>query len=175
LVENSISSYFHVNGFLPSLLLTTAFLGLLFYARRTIWGLAVVAFPGTLAHELLHYGVGLILRAQPVGFSLWPKRDGDMWRLGQVSFSRAGIFNSAFIAFAPLLLLPLAWLCLLHVVLPVWISGHWGGWLAAGYLTATLVYGSIPSMTDIRLGLMSLITYLTLFALGWWILSLITH
>lgn len=172
---DALEAYLHLDGFAPSLLLAAVFLAALFYARRTIWGLAVLALPGTLAHELLHFLVGLVLRAQPVGFSLRPKRNGKTWRLGEVSFARAGIFNSAFIAFAPLLLLPLGWLWLMHVAVPLWTAGQWGWWLPAVYLLATLLYGCLPSLTDIRLGLMSLIVYLTLGALGWWIVTLIAR
>lgn len=170
---DTVTAYLRLNGFIPSLLLAATFLALLLYARRSPWGLTVLALPGTLAHELLHYIVGLLLRAQPVGFSLWPRRTGKTWRLGEVSFARAGIFNSAFIAFAPLLLLPLGWLWLMQVTLPLWAAGRWGWWLPAVYLLATLLYASLPSLTDIRLGLMSLIVYLTLGAMGWWLASLL--
>ena len=35
-----------------------------------------------------------------------------------VSFRNIGLLNGVFVALAPLLLLPIAWLCLIHVLLP---------------------------------------------------------
>lgn len=158
-----------MNGFAPSIILVMLGYAVLLLVRTTPWGLAALALPGTFTHELAHFSVGLILRARPCGFSLWPRRNGKAWRLGSVSFRRVGILNGAFIALAPLLLLPLGWLSLMRLSIPAWANGHWISWFGAGYLTATLFYASMPSLTDIKLGGRSLVFYLLLLALCWMI------
>jgi len=144
----------------------TALLG----ARATPWGLAALAFPGTAAHELAHFIIGFILRAKPSGFSLWPKRSGKGWRLGEVRFRRITLLNGVFIALAPMLLLPLGWVCLIHLAVPAWRTQHWISWLTTGYLCATLLYASVPSLTDIKVGARSLLLYLSVMILCWMIL-----
>src|SRR4051812_2580581 len=72
-----------------------------------MWIYALVALPGTFAHELAHFIVGLLLGARPSFPSLIPVRTQRGWRLGAVSF-RVGRVRAMPIAIAPLLLLPLA-------------------------------------------------------------------
>jgi hypothetical protein len=162
-----LRAYLAVSGFVPSLLLVVLCLALLVRVRATPWGLAILALPGTVAHELSHFVVGSVLLAKPSGFSLWPSRSGTGWRLGAVSFRRIGILNGAFVALAPLSLMPLAWLCLLRVSVPAWAGGHRLQWFLAGYLAATLFHGCLPSLTDIRQGGRSLIVYLSVCGLCW--------
>ena len=65
---------------------------------------------GTLCHELAHFSVGLLLGAEPVGFSIMPRRRGRTWELGSVTFANLRWYNAAPAALAPflVLLLPLA-------------------------------------------------------------------
>ena len=65
---------------------------------------------GTLCHELAHFGVGLLLGAEPVGFTIVPRRNGRTWELGAVTFSNLRWYNAAPAALAPflVLLVPLA-------------------------------------------------------------------
>jgi hypothetical protein len=163
-----LRSYLHDTGFVPSVLLLFAFYALLRAMRDSMWRIAVLSLPGTIAHELTHYIVGALLLAKPHGFSVWPKVFGRSWRLGAVSFGNIGLLNGAFVAFAPLLLLPIAWLSLVHVLLPLWKDDRWGWWLLAGYLTATALFAALPSFQDIRLGARSLLLYVAISALVWW-------
>ena len=39
-----------------------------------------------------------------------------------MSFRNVGLLNGAWVALAPLLLLPLAWLGLIHILLPLWMG-----------------------------------------------------
>jgi len=68
---------------------------------------------GTLCHELAHFSVGLLLNAEPIGFSILPRRSGRTWELGSVTFANLRWYNAAPAALAPflILLLPLmvAW------------------------------------------------------------------
>jgi len=93
------------------------FYALLRAMRDSMWRIAVLSLPGTIAHELTHLIVGALLLAKPHGFSVWPKAVGRSWRLGAVSFGNIGLLNGVFVAFAPLLLLPIAWMSLVHVLL----------------------------------------------------------
>ena len=156
---DELRSYLYAAGFIPSALLVVALYALLRGARASMWRIALLSFPGTAAHELAHLLVGLLLGAKPHGFSVWPQADGRGWRLGSVAFGRIGLFNGAWVALAPLLLLPLAWLCLVGVLLPLWTHRQWGWWLLAGYVTATTLFAALPSWQDLKIGSRSLLFY----------------
>jgi hypothetical protein len=164
----TLRSYLHQAGFLPSAALVVMFYVFLRGARDSLWRIALLSLPGTIAHELMHLVVGFVLQAGPQRFSLWPRRSGEGWTLGSVSFRSIGLLNGAFVALAPLLLLPLAWLCLVHVLVPLWIEQRWGWWLLAGYLAATALFAALPSLQDLRIGGPSLLLYGAAGALLWW-------
>src|SRR5690349_19261760 len=65
-----------------------------------IWIYAMVALPGTLAHELAHFVVAFVLGAQPSLPSVRPIRTERGWRLGSVTF-RVGYARALPIALAP--------------------------------------------------------------------------
>jgi len=163
-----LRSYMHQAGFVPSVVLVGIFYVLLRGARDTMWRIALLSLPGTIAHELMHLVVGFVLRARPQGFSLWPRRSADGWVLGAVSFRSIGLLNGAFVALAPLLLLPIAWLGLIYVLVPLWVEGRWGWWLLAGYLAATALFAALPSFQDFRIGGPSLLLYAAIVGLLWW-------
>lgn len=163
-----LRSYLHHAGFVPSVVLVVIFYALLRGVRNTMWRAALLSLPGTIAHELTHLVVGFLFHATPHGFSIWPRRSGNGWILGCVSFRNIGLLNGAFVALAPLLLLPLAWLCLIHVLVPLWIESQWGWWLLAGYLAATALFAALPSFQDIKLGGLSLLLYAAISVLLWW-------
>jgi hypothetical protein len=111
-----------------------------------LWAYAAIALPGTLAHELAHFGVALLLAAHPRLPRLWPQRTDHGWRLGSVAF-RAPWWRAGPIALAPLLLMPasLAWLVAFGddargaaLALHAWIAG-------------TLLSASLPSRADLRI------------------------
>ncbi len=163
-----LRSQLHQAGFVPSVALVIILYGLLRGTRDTMWRVALFSLPGTFAHELTHFVVGLLLDAKPHGFSIWPRPHGKGWMLGSVSFRNLSLFNGAFVALAPLLLLPVAWMSLVHVLVPLWIDGHWGWWLLAGYLAATALFAALPSFQDIKVGGRSILLYVALGALVWW-------
>ena len=68
---------------------------------------ALSIWPGTVAHELLHYVAGLLFGARPLSLSVIPRRtlDGG-WLLGSVSFARLRWWNSVPVGLAPLALIP---------------------------------------------------------------------
>ena len=163
----ALQSYLHDPGFIASAVLVVIFYAFLRSVRDSMWRVALLSLPGTFAHELAHFLVGWILRARPHGFSIWPRPDGRGWRLGSVSFGNIGLLNGVWVTLAPLLLLPLAWLCLVHILMPLWVDARWGWWLLAGYLTATAVFAALPSFQDIVLGARSLFFYVVIGVLVW--------
>jgi hypothetical protein len=117
-----------------------------------MWAYALVGLPGTLAHELAHFVVALVLGARPTLPSLIPKRTDHGWLLGSVPF-RAGHVRALPIALAPLLLAPLA----------LWWAGtflqsaSWPLFCVHVWIVAALVAGSLPSMADLKLALPALV------------------
>jgi len=158
-VVEYVQPYFQIKGFLPSLALAFTWSAFMFRFRVGMWSLALLAFPGTAAHEFAHFIVGLILWAKPQHFTVWPRRSGNSWIFGSVSFRGINLLNAAFVAMAPLLLLPLAWLCLIHITTMFWISDRLGWWFFSGYLTASFLFGCIPSSQDFKVGGSSLMLY----------------
>ncbi|HZI83060.1 MAG TPA: hypothetical protein VFF44_04050 [Casimicrobiaceae bacterium] len=157
-----LRTYVDRPGFLPSAALVIVVYVLLRATRHSMWGIALLALPGTVAHELAHLVVGSVLRAEPRAFSIWPRRSNTGWTLGSVAFGKIGLLNGAFVTLAPLVLLPLAWLCLVHVLLPLWVEGRWGWWVGGGYLAATALFAALPSFQDLRVGAPSILIYVIL-------------
>ena len=79
-----LHSYLQDTGFVPSVVLLVVFYALLRGVRDSMWRIAVLSLPGTIAHELTHFIVGALLLAKPRRFSVWPKAVGRSWRLGSV-------------------------------------------------------------------------------------------
>lgn len=113
-----------------------------------MWSYALLALPGTVAHELAHFVVALLLGASPSFPSLLPQRSERGWRLGSVAF-RAGLLRSVPIVLAPLALLPIA-LAWAVAVLP---TAPWPVRLLHLWLIAALAYASLPSRADLRIAL----------------------
>jgi hypothetical protein len=130
-----------------------------------IWIYAVIALPGTFAHEVAHFVVALILGARPSFPSMIPTRTERGWRLGSVAF-RVGHLRALPIALAPLLLAPL--------------SAWWAGWFLHPaswplyavhvWIVAAMATASLPSATDWKLALpaLSVVAAIALIAaIGW--------
>ncbi len=134
----------------PSLLLAAL---ISFFSARllTAW---FVRLPATLIHELLHMLVGFFTFGGPVNFSIFPRRIGPgRWMLGSVGFRNLTWYNSALIALAPFLSLPLAvWLVLWRVQ-----NGHGITLADLGYwfLVGEMLIAAWPSPTDYQLALKS--------------------
>lgn len=119
--------------------------------RLGMWPYALLALPGTIAHEFAHYLVARVLGA-PASFpSLLPERSEHGWRLGSVAF-RAGWLRSVPIVLAPFLLLPLA-LAWAIAFLP---TATWPLRLLHLWLVAALAYAAFPSRADWRIALPAL-------------------
>ncbi len=72
--------------------------------RRANFFLALVALPGTAAHEILHFVVGFLAGARPNSLSFWPHRAPDgQYVYGVVAFENLRWWNAAPASLAPLL------------------------------------------------------------------------
>lgn len=130
------------------LLVVAAMLVLLLISRRLGVLFFVTAFPATLAHELMHWLVGLLTFGQPSSLRLIPARRASGYALGSVSCRNVRWYNGLFIGLAPLLLLPLALILLLaRVRSGAAFDAAELGW---SYAIACLTYASLPSWQDLR-------------------------
>jgi len=130
-----------------------------------MWPYALIALPGTLAHELAHFLFALVLAAKPSFPSLVPKRSEHGWRLGSVAF-RAGIVRSVPIALAPLALLPLALAYGVALLAPAtWPLAALHAWIVAALLSACL-----PSRADFRIAIPALLLVALAVAAAWFLL-----
>lgn len=120
-------------------------------SRLGMWPYALLAMPGTLAHELAHYLVALALLAKPSFPSLMPQRTLHGWRLGSVTF-RAGVVRALPIALAPFALLPLA----LWWAVTLMASATGALYFVHAWIVAALVSASLPSSADFRIALPAL-------------------
>lgn len=110
---------------------------------------ALIALPGTAAHELSHYIAGKLLGAKPASMSLLPKPLGDgRWELGSVGFTNLKWWNAPWTAMAPMLLAPLALALVLLWAYPAWAAGDFLIAAIALYVCATVLQASWPSDRD---------------------------
>ena len=73
----------------------------------------ILAWPGTVVHESLHYIVGLIMGARPSQISVVPEQvaaNSEFRTLGYVAFTNITWFNAIPVAMAPLLAMPVLWM-----------------------------------------------------------------
>lgn len=120
-------------------------------SRLGMWPYALMALPGTLAHELAHFIVAWLLAARPSFPSLVPQRSERGWRLGSVAF-RAGMLRSVPIALAPFALAPLALVWAVQLLAP----SAWPMAAVHAWIVAALVSASLPSSADMRIALPAL-------------------
>ena len=117
----------HFTLALHALVLTLVAAGLL-WLRRWPYVYALGLWPGTLAHELLHYVAGLVAGAKPVSLSVIPRRKPDGgWLLGSVSFARLRWWNSVPVGLAPLALIPAGgWIFIESASMPLMTANAFG-------------------------------------------------
>lgn len=119
---------------------------LLHLARRWILLFALLAWPGTVLHELAHWLVATVLGGRPTWPSVIPERgEGGRWRLGSVGIRQVRWFNAVPIGLAPLLLAPAAAALLAFAGrLEPNAPPHW----LALYGVAALATACLPSRAD---------------------------
>lgn len=104
---------------------------------------------GTLLHEIAHLTAGILTHARPCGFSIIPRRQGDQWILGSVSFNNIRWWNAIFVGLAPLLTVAVP------ILVAYWRtrSGLTFEWLDAGLAAALapVFLCFLPSRADLRI------------------------
>ncbi len=147
--------------------------GLLLWLRRWPYVYAFSLWPGTVAHELLHYVAGLLAGAKPVSLSVIPRRklEGG-WTLGSVSFARLRWWNSVPVGLAPLALMPAGgWMFIESTSLPLMTTN---AFLLKLLATQCLMAGW-PSPRDwahaiiglVAMAALGLVTVLLMMKAGW--------
>jgi hypothetical protein len=139
------------------------------WARRWFWVFALLVLPGTVAHELCHYLLGLVLNGRPAKFQVVPRRQEGRYTLGSVAFAHLRWYNAFFVGMAPLLLLPAAWGLLRWRFAPDPLAHplDWGQGLAF-YLLVNLVAAALPSRQDFKVAARSPVGWVLLGAVLAW-------
>ena len=141
-------------------------LGVIFALRRLMPVFFLAVFPATVAHELTHLGVALLLNGKPAGFRIIPRRSNNGYVLGAMCCANVRWYNGLFIGLAPLVLLVVAMTLLAWRVRGyVAINSSEALW---AYAIACLIYAAIPSWQDIKVALASLWLLATLSVLVAW-------
>ncbi len=135
---------------------------------RSMYMSAIINIPGTILHEAMHYVVGGLLNAQPVNFSVWPKKDNmGNYVMGSVGFKNITFYNALPATMAPLLLLIMGFYInryLLPLIEPSFVS-----YILYILLQTIIIENAIPSRVDFAVAFrhkLGLLMYIILFALG---------
>ncbi len=157
-----------LHAFAPHVAALALMLVALRWLRRWPPVYAVALWPGTVAHELLHYAAGLLTGARPVAISLLPRRQANgSWELGSVSFTRLRWWNSVPVGLAPMALLPAGVWVLFESLSWPWLSV---GGAALKFAAAQCLLAGWPSRRDWMHALVGLLVITLLALLGMWLL-----
>ena len=110
----------------------------------------LIAWPGTVIHELLHAAVGFLLLASPTNINLMPRNDANGIILGTVEFNNLTWYNKLPIAAAPLLAIPVVFIAINMLTFSATVAGFATVWILASILSQ-----SIPSKYDWKIGFSS--------------------
>ncbi|WP_019142928.1 hypothetical protein [Noviherbaspirillum massiliense] len=121
---------------------------------------------GTICHELAHFCAGLITRAEPVSFSVIPRRSAREWMLGSVEFANLRWYNAAPTALAPFAILAIPFIVAAWRVRQPW-SFTWVD-LGIAFLLAPQFLSFWPSRQDWVLSIASW-PYLLIIGGGYWL------
>jgi hypothetical protein len=112
-------------------------------SRDIFW---ILAWPGTVVHEVLHYTVGFMLGARPTEISVIPDR-AESNTIGYVNFDNLNWFNALPTAMAPLLAFPIAWWATTVIPLDWSVAGCF--WL---WVVSAVIAQAWPSTVDFAMG-----------------------
>lgn len=154
---NKVGNYLNSQEFLTVffnnrfyMILLVVFLMRLKYASyRSFFVSALVNIPGTFLHEFMHLIVGAAFNAQPVNFTIIPKKNDDgSYTMGSVSFRNITFYNAVPASLAPLLLLPLSFY-LNRFWLPT-LDPTMLNYIMYIFMQTIIIENAIPSRTDFR-------------------------
>lgn len=124
----------------------------------SIYTHAIIHFIGTFAHELAHLSVSILLNGKPNKISLFPKLQGNTIELGYVSNTNITWYNAFPIAFAPLALLVGAYFVEKYFF--VYFDKNILSFFIYIFLISILTINSIPSYSDLKIGVSSAIGFI---------------
>jgi len=128
-------------------LITSAMLGAMLWVARFPAIHWILTWPSTVMHELAHFVVAAITFGKPKAISLLPRRTSSGVRLGGVTVGNLNALNGALIAMAPLLNTGVAFA--FYAILIRGQSCEWTKLVLIAYLTASAMYASVPSRSDV--------------------------
>jgi len=131
--------------------------------RLGLWPYSLVTFPGTLSHELLHYLAAKLFLANPTLPDLWPRRNGNNWTMGSITFEPS-FMNRIPIALAPMLLLPGS----LLVVVELMHSATGWMYLFYAWVAGNMVHACWPSRQDWKVAAPALVIVVLLGICFWY-------
>ncbi len=135
---------------------------------RSMYLSAIVNIPGTILHEVMHFLVGALFNAQPVNFSVWPKKDGSgNYVMGSVAFKNITFYNALPATMAPLLLLIIGFY-INRYLLPM-ITPSFGAYVFYILMQTIIIENAIPSKTDFAVAFkykLGMLMYIVIFALA---------
>ncbi|MFI3241386.1 MAG: hypothetical protein R3Y43_02330 [Alphaproteobacteria bacterium] len=181
-----MQTYYKIMGFLNSpevlsLLFDNRFFLVLFVivlsnlinsSYRSLYLSALINVPGTALHEMMHFFVGGALNAQPVRFSIFPKKDEyGNYVMGAVGFKNITFYNAIPSALAPLLLLPIGFF-VNRYLLPV-ITPSFFNYIFYLLLQTVIIQNAMPSSTDFKVAFKNKFGVLLYMVLAGLIVSLI--
>ena len=147
--------------------------GAILWLRRWPYAYTFSLWPGTVAHELLHFFAGLLAGAKPVSLTVIPRRKVDGgWLLGSVSFARLRWWNSVPVGLAPLALIPAGgWIFIESASLPLLTTNAF----LLKFLATQCLMAGWPSPRDWAHAIIGIVavaaivlgTALLLMSLGW--------
>ena len=145
--ESYDSSFFLYIGILSFIL----YIFSLFKDRHYL--LALITLPGTFFHELSHLIVSLLTNGKPISFTIIPKIRNGYIILGEVKSANIRWYNAFFIGIAPLLLIIQSFYIYYMIVTN---NYNYLTNIILIFLSANLLYSSIPSKQDLKVGMLSL-------------------
>ncbi len=116
---------------------------------KSLWACSMVNIPGTILHETMHYIVGLVMNAKPCNFTVFPKKEGDYYVMGSVSFKNITFYNAIPASMAPLFLLVIGYY-INKIYLPQMLNPTLFKYIAYVFLQTIIIENAIPSSADFR-------------------------
>ena len=117
--------------------------------RRLTFLFSMAILPGTVLHEASHLLAGLVFFGGPKDFSVWPKVKEGYYYHGSIRFVNTHWWNRPFLGLAPLSLLALVWVIFRYQP-EIAATRTSALWWPLVYLTAVLLFSSVPSTADLR-------------------------
>ncbi|OGA17016.1 MAG: hypothetical protein A3I63_08425 [Betaproteobacteria bacterium RIFCSPLOWO2_02_FULL_66_14] len=111
----------------------------------------IVTWPATVMHELSHLLIALVTLARPTGMSVLPRRVDGAIELGRVTVKKANALNASLVALAHLVLLALPYA--LYAAAIQGRSVDCTTLIPVAFISASALYGSIPSRHDLIVAL----------------------